>query len=408
MRGVLSLHRRLRPGSFSPGGSPLNPVSYQTSSSVESNRLTRSRASYIPTLDGWRALAILAVLGYHSPVLSLGPVHFTLLHQYGSQGVDLFFALSGLLICTRLLTEESEAGSISLSNFYWRRIFRILPAAALYLAVLAVLGFSGVIPVPPAAWCAALFFYANYYATFVSAHHLHSMYWYTGHFWSLAIEEHFYLALPGLLVLFPRHRKTVLAGLILFFALWYARFHAGYLFRTDLRIDSLLIPALLAVLLQSPRIRAWFRAWLHPLIALALLVATVVAITRVGGWFEAAKPLLKVCYPLVIVSTLLRPQSWIGRFLELAPLRWIGRISYSLYLWQQLFFPEAFETRGYPAPPWLRALQHLPVNLACVFILAAISYYFVEKPILAAGHRFLDRRRERALTQGSHVRHQDR
>ena len=335
---------------------------------------------YIPTLDGWRALAILAVLGYHSPALfGVG-----VLHNYGSQGVDLFFAMSGLLICTKLLQEEEAHGAISLRGFYTRRVFRILPAAFTYLAVVGVLGLLRVVPMPLGAWLAAATSTTNYYAAAVPEHGLD---WYTGHFWTLAVEEHFYLLLPGLLVLFPRGRKWMLAGLIIFFTVWQALWRNGWPQRTDLRIDALLVPALLAVLLRSAEVAMWFRRWLYPVVGVLLVGVVSLAVQKIGGPLEVVKPLLKVCYPLLILSTVLHPAGWLGRVLESAPLRWIGRLSYSIYLWQQLFFLDARETRGY-ATVWV---QHLPFNLLAVFGMAALSYYLVEKPMIRLGHRWAAR-----------------
>src|SRR5207248_5891757 len=103
-----------------------------------------------------------------------------------------FFAISGYLICTRLLVEEETTGSISLRSFYIRRVFRILPPAYVYLAVVAGLSAAGMIA---AAWtdiASAALFYSNY---------IEPRSWFTGHFWSLAMEEHFYLLWPPLLLL---------------------------------------------------------------------------------------------------------------------------------------------------------------------------------------------------------------
>jgi peptidoglycan/LPS O-acetylase OafA/YrhL len=353
----------------------------------------RSLGQYLPTLDGWRAVAILAVLGYHSPAL----FGVTILHNYGSQGVDLFFAMSGLLICTKLLQEESQRDAISLRSFYTRRVFRILPAAFTYLLVVGALGLLGVIPMPLGAWLAAATSSTNYYAAIVPERGLD---WYTGHFWTLAVEEHFYLLLPGLLVLFPKHRKWLLGGLILFFTVWQAVFRNGWPQRTDLRIDALLIPALLALFLRSEQVVVWFRSWLHPIVAVVLVGVVSVAIAKIGGPLEVVKPLLKVVYPLLILSTLLHAKSWLGRLLESAPLRWIGRISYSIYLWQQLFFLDARETRTYYLPWPLSGMQRLPVNLLLVFGIAALSYYFVEKPMIRLSHRLVARWASRTIHNG--------
>jgi peptidoglycan/LPS O-acetylase OafA/YrhL len=101
----------------------------------------KTRSGYIPTLDGWRAVAIIAVLINHD--MSWLPT--SQIHKFGRPGVDLFFSLSGILICTRLLEEEQISGKISLRNFYIRRIFRIQPAALVYLACVSLLIFSGVL-----------------------------------------------------------------------------------------------------------------------------------------------------------------------------------------------------------------------------------------------------------------------
>jgi peptidoglycan/LPS O-acetylase OafA/YrhL len=351
---------------------------------------SRERPSYIPTLDGWRAIAILAVLGYHSPVIRLGPINTSVMHNYGSQGVDLFFAISGLLICSRLLDEEARTGSISLRSFYVRRAFRILPPAIVFLLVAGLLGLLHIIPMPFGAWLSALLSFRNYY------HEIHLVQnlsqpgqngWYTGHFWSLAVEEHFYLFLPGLLVLFAKSRKLVLGALILFFTVWQAVFLDGWSQRTDLRIDALLIPALLAVLLDSQAVTAWFRKWLYPIVAALLLGGVLALMAKTGDALAMVKPILKVTYPLLILSTVLHYKGWLGRFLELAPLRWIGRISYSIYLWQQLFFLDEREMHDSYAKWPLGGVQHLPLNLILVFVLATISYYLVEKPFVRIGHR---------------------
>ena len=107
------------------------------------------QATYIPTLDGWRALSIGLVILHHSQVQCTVPILGPLLQSlanFGEVGVELFFAISGLLICSRLLDEESRFGQISVKGFYVRRFFRILPAAIFYLPVIAILAAFHVIP----------------------------------------------------------------------------------------------------------------------------------------------------------------------------------------------------------------------------------------------------------------------
>ncbi len=232
----------------------------------------RRLRQYIPTLDGWRAVAIAMVLFCHVrlPGNVLADVS-----PYGALGVDLFFAISGFLITSRLIDENRIEGGISLKAFYVRRFFRIIPPAFAYLACAAVLGLVlGWIPMNLGQLAASACFYRNYYSMGVD----HS--WYTGHFWSLAVEEHFYLLWPALLVWFGVKRGRLLApALACGVAIWRALdSHFAWVAmialplkdsvaRTDYRLDGLLWGCALAFVLQSGRGRAWIEKLCTPLVA---------------------------------------------------------------------------------------------------------------------------------------------
>lgn len=166
------------------------------------------KSGYLPTLDGWRAAAIIAVLLDHtleySP-LRCYPKLMNFAHT-GPNGVSLFFAISGFLICSRLLEEEGAFGRISLRGFYIRRACRILPPALFYLIVIAVLSVCGLIVVSPGEWFGSAFFFRNYLpGDWISRG------WggYTVHYWSLAVEEHFYLLWPAALVLLGTDASSI-------------------------------------------------------------------------------------------------------------------------------------------------------------------------------------------------------
>jgi peptidoglycan/LPS O-acetylase OafA/YrhL len=346
--------------------------------------------TYLPTLDGWRALSIALVILHHSQIHCDVPVVGALLQALsnaGEVGVELFFAISGLLICSRLLDEEARWGQISVRNFYIRRCFRILPAAICYLLVIAILAAFHIIPLLPVDWFGALFFFRNYAMVMEYMHHSPvALHWYTAHFWSLSMEEHFYLLLPGVLVLFKRTRHWVLSGFIIAVAL--RRFLVAHLmqsnyqiiFRTDTHVDALFIPALIALLLypllRNPAARRWIPAWSFPIL---LAFEVVLLRTRVPFFstFQAT------VIPLLILSTALHPCSLPGRVLEMKPVRWIGWISYSLYLWQQLFFGANFVS----SPPGLAALRASPINFVALLVCATLSYYLVERPFIRLGHK---------------------
>jgi peptidoglycan/LPS O-acetylase OafA/YrhL len=347
-------------------------------------------SGYLPTLDGWRALSIGLVIMHHSQIQLTVPLIGPLLQslaRFGEVGVELFFAISGLLVCTRLLEEESKSGQISVKGFYIRRFFRILPAAIFYLLMIAILAAFRVIPVFPIDWFAALFFFRNYAMLFEYLNHSPlALHWYTGHFWSLSMEEHFYLVLPAVLVAFKRSRRWVLAGMAISVALWRMVLahvmHHDYLFnfRTDTHVDALLIPAMIALALyplaRKQVARRYIPVWSFPvLVVMELLFLT----TRVPCFFT----LQAIVLPLLILSTVLHPNTVQGRILGSKPLRWIGWISYSLYLWQQLFFGVNFAA----SPPGLALLRKSPLNLVALLVCATVSYYAIEKPFIRLGHK---------------------
>ena len=178
---------------------------------------TGKSSGYLPSLDGLRAIAILAVIMFHDQIHTFGLFSTRWIHMYGAFGVDLFFAISGILICTRLLEEERVTGAISLKAFYLRRLYRISPAAWAFL-----LSYTGI------ALCGQLPLDRNEIITsFLMVRNLGVIWggagpntWYTIHFWSLSVEEHFYFLLPGLLVLFKRKRAMVLGGLGILTGCW--------------------------------------------------------------------------------------------------------------------------------------------------------------------------------------------
>jgi peptidoglycan/LPS O-acetylase OafA/YrhL len=347
-------------------------------------------SAYIPTLDGWRALSITLVILHHSQIQSAIPILGPLLQslaRFGELGVELFFAISGLLICSRLLDEESRAGHINVNAFYLRRFFRILPAAIFYLLIIAILGALHIIPVFPSDWFASLFFFRNYAMLFEYLNQSPlPLHWYTGHFWSLSMEEHFYLVLPAVLVAFKRTRRYVLAGMAISVALWRMVLthvlHHDYQFnfRTDTHVDALLIPAMFALglypMARSQAARKYIPAWSFPMFAATELFLLNV---KVPCFFT----LQAIVLPLLILSTALHPNTVQGRILEAKPFRWIGWISYSLYLWQQLFFGVNFAG----SPPGLGLLRKPPANLLALLLCATCSHYVIEKPFIRLGHK---------------------
>ena len=351
---------------------------------------------YIPTLDGWRAIAILGVILHHVTVSFVypdGPFPnaraLGISRALGDWGVEIFFAISGFLICTRLLQEREQTGEIGLKSFYLRRAFRILPPYFLYLAVLGVIAFVGLAQVEAKEWWGCALFVRNY----LTAPTPPFTGWYTGHFWSLSVEEHFYLFWPLLLVICGNKRaRIVVVVLALIIMLWRTLderlelVQIGHItHRTDTRIDGLLWGCWAALLLAVPAYKSWITQWFSVWIWLGVS-GLLVVMSRYSHTVEmAAKPFF---LPWLLLGTILHPTTLFSRVLELGPVRWIGKVSYSLYLWQQLFLMGSMKvTRPFPMG-WL---QELPLNVMAAFACAMASYYIVERPVLRLGQRITAR-----------------
>lgn len=347
---------------------------------------------YIPTLDGWRAIAVLSVIAYHGSLLRVGGLSDNILHSYGYLGVDLFFAISGLLICKRLLEEEEAHGNISLKGFYIRRFFRILPPAFAFLIAVGTLRFFHVIQLAIPSWFCSLFFVNNYYMAAVRNPDLTL---YTNHLWSLAVEEHFYLLLPAILFFVRRRRLEVLTALtavsfiysIAIYAhhsWWLAMGNGFSRFRTDMRIHALLFPALIALLLRRTKFRRFCTLAVSPLVVIVFQLIAFQVFPAIG--LPSLFLLIVPCgFPFLVVGTMLHPTSPFSRFLEIAPMRFLGRISYSIYLWQQLYFIDQHENLRAHWP--LGPLQSSYWSLPLVVLIAVASYYLLERPLIRLGHR---------------------
>ena len=351
---------------------------------------TSTLKGYIPTLDGWRAVAILAVMASHaghSYSAASGRENLFDRIASGTHGVNLFFAISGLLITSRLLEEWDTNGRVSLKRFYTRRAFRILPPALLYLGVVALLGALGLLPVVWSEFVAATLFFRNYLPAILGPN---GAGFFTSHYWSLGVEEHFYLFWPALLLLAGRKRALPVAiAIAVLVAAWrhveawreimlYNAIQPTYFARSDTRIDSIMWGVVAALALARPEVRAFVERYLSTIVYLALVALYGAIVYRYGTrptFWEAA------IVPVLIVGTVLRPRSVLARVLENPVMRWIGRLSYSLYLWEFFFVYYA------GVPTTLGVWQKFPVNLIAAVACATASYYLVERPLIRVGHK---------------------
>jgi len=345
----------------------------------------RERPGYLPSLDGWRAIAILGVIAVHDLPIMIGRHSLRKAQDYGGLGVALFFAISGVLICSRILEEEALTGRFHLKLFYIRRLFRIQPAALVYLAVIGILTLCGILHEHLKYWLGALFLYQNFLYRPDLVTEMQSFF--TGHFWTLAVEEHFYLLISLALFFVKKRRLPFFIGVFLLvkiahkIGIHYAP--DALIRRTYWQIQLLLLPSIAALLLREPQVRAAAVRWMRP--GWVFLV-TALACT-LAGWRSTADvtSVLLYAFTFWVVATMLHPHSWTTRALELKPLRFIGRISYSIYLWHVLFFSTKL---GAPVSSHLLlVLSQRPWKYVCALAIATASYYLIEKPFVRMGHR---------------------
>jgi peptidoglycan/LPS O-acetylase OafA/YrhL len=360
------------------------------------------KTGYLPSLDGWRAVAILAVLMAHDLPWSLFGHSNEAWKSVGVHGVQLFFAISGVLITTRILEEESLAGFFDIKRFYIRRIFRIQPAALAYLTVTGLLIAFRVIHDLWHFWLAALLLYENYAYRGIP---VEVGSFFSAHFWTLAVEEHFYILLSIFLFSVRRYRLAWIlafyAALILAqqYAIGHGYFPGQVRRQTQWQLHFLIFPAAFAVALRKPGFRDKVERWLKPWSAALVWVAFVVVhrlavhhsrpqVPAFGGRWIASEleSFVEIFFTLLVVATMLHKKSWTTRTLELAPLRFIGRISYSIYLWHLLFFSRLYPPTNVTNPV-LQALSGRPMKYIAALSVAVASYYLIEKPMMRLGHR---------------------
>lgn len=315
----------------------------EADSVVEPPVLAPKQPFYIPSLDGIRAVSFLIVFVSHAGLGSVVP---------GGLGVTIFFFLSGYLITTLLRMEYDRSERVDFRQFYLRRVLRIFPPFYLVLAIATGLTAAGVIrgELNPAAVLSQLFYLNNYYVLATGTFDGFAPG--TGIYWSLAVEEHFYLVFPfaylGLRRLFPdgRRQAIVLGLACALVLLWRCILVYGLgsseertYIATDTRIDSILFGCILAIvanpMLDKPRIASRQLLLLWVPLALAVLLFTLVY--RDEGFRGTFRYTLQGLsfFPLFVAA--IRFPAYPGfNLLNLSWLRFVGVLSYSLYLVHQV------------------------------------------------------------------------
>jgi len=345
---------------------------------------------HIPSLDGLRAISFLLVFVAHAGLDGVVP---------GGFGVTVFFFLSGFLITTLMRIEFDETGRVSLKNFYLRRVLRILPpfytvlVAATALTAFGVL--RGDILLKP--FLAQVLHATNYWEV---AYGYDGTARGTGVYWSLAVEEHFYVLFPLLYLTMRRlglgnaTQAKVLAGLCFAILLWrcvlvyglHAPTNRTYL-ASDTRVDSILFGCLLAVYGNPVLDKSLVGERVWKLVLLPLAVATLLFSFAFRG--EAFRETFRyslqgVALAPVFVCAIRFPGWGFMRLLNLRPVAFVGVLSYSLYLLHHVIL---FAFRDRLQPPF-GPLTGAVAALALSLVLAQLIHVVIERPCARLRRRF--------------------
>jgi peptidoglycan/LPS O-acetylase OafA/YrhL len=363
--------------------------SYKSEGEAFPDAAHRPSSRDLPSLDGLRAVSVCFVILGHWAVGHTTLALETLFGHLANFGVFVFFVISGYLITTLLWREAEKRGGVNLRRFYLRRTLRIFPPFYAYLAIVALAALGGILSIPSETrWWPALTYLSNFFSTNNLL---------TRHSWSLSLEEQYYLSWPIVLATYIRRRSAIsdapsvspiaVAALVAFpvtlriviFGVTRIGWLTGQFIFDYVAAGSALALFESAVRWDRGRriLNSLLRSKFTPVVAL-LALAMHLRFTGTTRWQFAADmvvltPTKAALLAIFVVWTVRNPQHLIGRALNWKPMRVIGIGSYSLYLWQQLFFaPGASFPFAWSAQVKLLALA------AC----AMASYRIVEVPCL--------------------------
>ena len=363
--------------------------------------LRLGKRSHIPTLDAVRGIAACLVVFAHI----FGPL------KLGGMAVLIFFVLSGFLITWLLLRELGRTGEISIRNFYARRTLRIFPAFYVFWIVCVLVAN---LSHAPFSWAEAIasFFYMGDYYTAMHPSHAHQI---MGITWSLGVEEKFYLLWPAIcLILRKDLAKLFRVSLFLTGFIWiyralacvYLHLPVDYLrYAFDSRFADVLLGCAFALALKlgrlEPVLAAVARVKTFPLWLVGVLVSLTLLERHMSDrlFYAFALPLSTVVVAVLLVQLIFQADAPGYRWLEHPLFRFLGRISYSLYLYHVVVIT-AIEHLF----PHLRLRWAYPLMWMGSFAAAYLSYRFIEQPFLRLKNYFEKTTNVRSLVRTTNSR----
>ncbi|MMZ48538.1 O-acetyltransferase OatA [compost metagenome] len=346
---------------------------------------------YMTGLDGLRAISVLAVIAYH--------LHFRWA-EGGLLGVEIFFVLSGYLITDQILFEWRMRSGFSIIQFWIRRMRRLLPAMIFMLTAVAlwllITDFSR-LQALRGHFVSSLFYVNNWYLIF---HHVSYFESFgppspIGHLWSLSIEEQFYLIWPLVLLiglcLAPRRGRLMLyiLGCAAVSAIAMAVIYepgtdpSRVYYGTDTRVFAILIGAALAIIWPSWRLSENVSSSSRTMLDMTGVLGIVMLFIMIGQTNQFDDSLYRGGFlylsliTAVIIAVLVHPANRLERWLGCRPLSWIGKRSYSLYIWHYPIIILSSPVVNTEDASYIR----IALQVTASFIMASLSYRYIEEPI---------------------------
>jgi peptidoglycan/LPS O-acetylase OafA/YrhL len=338
---------------------------------------------YIPSLDGLRAFAILFVIIAHIN-FAIQNTYISSVFMGGVLGVRIFFVISGFLITTLLLREKISNKGISLKKFYIRRFLRILPVYLLAILVIFILDQIFSLHIATRLYVHVLTFTEN----FNEGDH-----WYTRHFWSLSVEEQFYLLFPFILkksLKFYIKLSLLLiciSPVVSFFFYHHQYVHSHWAVTMVDTAYLVLAPGLISILIGSLTAIVLFKFKMNTHLHIRFLSVFQALVILMFWYFDKNGSFISgiirdLLITAFLISTICFSNSVFYKLLNTSILKKIGILSYSIYIWQQLFVNRQ---------PWAHSFKYansLWLNLPVLLIVSYLSYHYFEKPFLKFKTKF--------------------
>lgn len=340
--------------------------------------------SYLPSLDGLRGVAIIMVVLSH--LVNTSRFYYDTVFN-GHLGVLVFFVLSGFLITTLCIKEKVITKDISLKNFYIRRVLRIFPVAYLFILVVIILNYFFKLGISYINFIGTALYLINFTSYFRKYYHTY----FTGHFWSLSVEEQFYLMMP--IILKKNFRLYLWIVLIIvfvipgFICLQYYFTSLNYIVfyvitHYLIKFHAIAVGCLFSVLTFKYSFHKSFVS--RNKVIFNILAIFLMLYLGYTDFFSLRDVLTGVACSFLIgyilVSNIADAKDFIFRFLNSKYLKIVGTLSYSIYIWQEIFTSNDDRLPAF--------MVKFPSNIICIIIVSCLSYYFYERFFLKLKSKF--------------------